>query len=36
MENRINDAREEVISSLEAAPGYKPAQKLLLELSGKE
>jgi len=36
MENRINDAREEVISSLEAAPGFKPAQKLLLELSGKE
>jgi len=36
MDNRINDAREEVISSLEAAPGFKPAQKLLLELSGKE
>jgi len=36
MENRLNDAREEVISSLEAAPGFKPAQKLLLELSGKE
>ncbi len=36
MENRIDDAREEVISSLEAAPGFKPAQKLLLELSGKE
>lgn len=35
-ENRLNDAREEVISALEAAPGYKPAQKLLLELSGKE
>ncbi len=36
MENRSNDAREEVISALEAAPGFKPAQKLLLELSGKE
>ncbi len=36
MENRLDDAREEVISSLEAAPGFKPAQKLLLELSGKE
>ena len=34
--NRVNDAREEVISALEAAPGFKPAQKLLLELSGKE
>ena len=36
MENRPDQAREEVISSLEAAPGFKPAQKLLLELSGKE
>ncbi len=35
-ENRLNEARDEVISALEAAPGYKPAQKLLLELSGKE
>jgi tetratricopeptide (TPR) repeat protein len=34
--NRMDDAREEVVSALEAAPGYKPAQKLLLELSGKE
>ncbi len=34
--NRLDDAREEVISALEAAPGYKQAQKLLLELSGKE
>jgi tetratricopeptide (TPR) repeat protein len=29
---RPDDAREEVISALEAAPGFKPAQKLLLEL----
>jgi tetratricopeptide (TPR) repeat protein len=35
-ENRLNEARDEVISALEAAPGFKPAQKLLLELSGKE
>jgi tetratricopeptide (TPR) repeat protein len=34
--NRLDDARDEVISALETAPGFKPAQKLLLELSGKE
>jgi hypothetical protein len=32
---KYDDARDEVLSSLEAAPGYKPAQKLLLELSKK-
>jgi tetratricopeptide (TPR) repeat protein len=31
--NRVDDAREEVLLSLEAAPGFKPAQRLLLELS---
>jgi Flp pilus assembly protein TadD len=31
--NRIKEARDEVLQSLEAAPGYKPAQKLLLEIS---
>ena len=31
--NRLDDAREQVLLSLEAAPGYKPAQQLLLELS---
>jgi len=31
--NRINDARDQVLMSLEAAPGYKPAQRLLLEIS---
>jgi tetratricopeptide (TPR) repeat protein len=31
--NRADDAREQVLLSLEAAPGYKPAQQLLLELS---
>lgn len=31
--NRLDKAREEVLLSLEAAPGYRPAQKLLLELS---
>ncbi len=34
--HRNDDARDEVIASLEAAPGFKPAQKLLLELTGKE
>lgn len=33
MANRVEEAREEVLLSLEAAPGYRPAQKLLLELS---
>jgi len=31
--NRINEAQDEVLLSLEAAPGYRPAQKLLLELN---
>lgn len=31
--NRVDEAREQVLLSLEAAPGYRPAQKLLLELS---
>jgi tetratricopeptide (TPR) repeat protein len=31
--NRIDDARDQVLQSLEAAPGYKPAQRLLLEIS---
>ena len=31
--NRPADAREQVLLSLEAAPGFKPAQQLLLELS---
>jgi tetratricopeptide (TPR) repeat protein len=35
-ENKKDEARDEVISALEVAPGFKPAQKLLLELSGKE
>lgn len=30
---RPDDAKEQLLLSLEAAPGYKPAQKLLLELS---
>ena len=29
-------AKDELISALEAAPGFRPAQKLLLELSGPE
>jgi len=31
---RKDQAREEAISALEAAPSFKPAQKLLLEVSG--
>ena len=30
---RVDEARDQVLLSLEAAPGYKPAQKLLLEIS---
>jgi hypothetical protein len=28
-------AREEALTALEAAPDYRPAQKLLLQLSGE-
>ncbi len=31
-----DEAREAVLNSLEAAPGYKPAQRLLLQLDGKD
>jgi cellulose synthase operon protein C len=31
-----DDARDAVINALEAAPGYKAAQRLLLELDGKD
>ena len=34
--NRIEEAKDEVLSSLEAAPNYKPAQRLLLELNVKQ
>jgi tetratricopeptide (TPR) repeat protein len=33
--HRTDEARDEVIAALEAAPGFKPAQKLLLELDVK-
>jgi len=33
---QFDEAREEVLIALEAAPGFKPAQKLLLELSGSK
>ncbi len=33
MANRLDQAREEVLLALEAAPGFKPAQKLLLEIA---
>lgn len=35
MSKHDDEAREEVFAALETAPGYKPAQKLLLELSSK-
>jgi len=31
--HRTNEAKDEVLASLEAAPGFKPAQQLLLKLS---
>lgn len=31
-----DQAKDEVVASLEAAPGYRPAQKMLLELSAKQ
>jgi tetratricopeptide (TPR) repeat protein len=34
-EGRKDKAREEVLIALEAAPEYRPAQKLLLEVSGE-
>ncbi|MEJ7607178.1 MAG: tetratricopeptide repeat protein [Bryobacteraceae bacterium] len=30
---RTEEAKEQLLLALEAAPGFKPAQKLLLELS---
>lgn len=33
--NQLSEAEEQVLLSLEQAPGYRPAQKLLLELSSK-
>jgi tetratricopeptide (TPR) repeat protein len=34
--HQMDQARDEVLSALEAAPGFKPAQKLLLELTANE
>jgi tetratricopeptide (TPR) repeat protein len=34
--NRTEEAKDEVLSALEAAPSFKPAQKLLLELNVKQ
>jgi len=34
--NRQDNAREELLLALEAAPGYRPAQKMLLEMSQSE
>ncbi len=33
---RVDEAADEVLSALEAAPGFRPAQKLLLELTAKQ
>ena len=33
MANRLGAAKDEVLLSLEAAPGYRPAQRMLLDLS---
>jgi hypothetical protein len=35
-DKQSDKAQDEVLASLEAAPAYKPAQKLLLELNAKE
>ncbi len=35
-DHQTEKAKDELISSLESAPGFRPAQKLLLELSGPE
>jgi tetratricopeptide (TPR) repeat protein len=32
-DKQIEQAKEELLAALEAAPGFRPAQKLLLELS---
>jgi tetratricopeptide (TPR) repeat protein len=34
--HQVEQAKDEVLASLEIAQGFKPAQKLLLELSGEE
>jgi len=34
--NRMDDARDAVLAALEEAPGYRPAQKLLLELNNTD
>ena len=34
--NRLDDARDQLVLALETAPGYRPAQKMLLELSQAE
>jgi predicted Zn-dependent protease len=34
--HRTEEAKDALLSALEAAPGYRPAQKLLLELNAAE
>lgn len=35
LEHKDNEARDELLETLEAAPNYKPAQKMLLEMTSK-
>ena len=35
LNHRDEKAKDELLAALEAAPGFRPAQKLLLELSGE-
>ena len=35
LNHQPEQAKDELLAALEAAPGYRPAQKLLLELSGR-
>jgi tetratricopeptide (TPR) repeat protein len=34
-DQQLDQAKDELLAALEAAPGYRPAQKMLLELSGE-
>ena len=35
LNHQLDEAKDELVASLEAAPGFRPAQKLLLELSAE-
>jgi hypothetical protein len=36
LNHQPEDARNELIDAMEIAPGFRPAQKMLLQLSGSE